>query len=165
MSFASELQAAGAEIRRRQAAIYFGVLSEMERSVTEGSEITGAPGQPVDTATLLNSWTNVQIEQWLNRVATNVGYAAAIEAGDRVDHERSAHTRQAHERGAHTRKDGTQVRRHSVSAHQVAAHSVRGGPITFRSPVGGAHSVKLTRAGFPRIVETVASQVLDGGAP
>lgn len=163
MSFADEIRAEAAKIRSRQTALYFGVLSEMERSITEGSEITGAPGQPVDTANLVNSFTNDQLEPWLNRITTNVGYAPAIEAGEREDHTREAHERRAHERGAHVRKDGTQVRRHAVAGHSVRAHEVRGGPITFRSPVGGAHSVKLTRVGFSRIVESVAERVASGG--
>ncbi len=34
------------------------------------------------------------------------------------------------------------------------------GPIQIRSPVGGGHSVKLTRANFPRLVNTVARDVV-----
>ena len=37
-----------------------------------------------------------------------------------------------------------------------------GKPMTLRSPVGGFHSVALTRAGFQRIVEYVTKQVTGG---
>ena len=162
MSFAAELRSFTAGLRARQSALFEGVDAEIERSIVEGSEITGAPGQPVDTGNLLNSWQRMRLEAFLSRTATNTSYAEANENGYREDHERAAHTRAAHERGAYTREDGTAVSRHAVRAHEVRAHSVTGGPITFRSAVGGAHSVKLTRTGFQRIVEHVLQEI--GGA-
>lgn len=56
---------------------------EVSRSVTEGSEITGAPGQPVDTGTLKGNWlanqkfvSDIVWETW-----SNLDYAEPIEEG------------------------------------------------------------------------------------
>lgn len=102
----------------RTNAVVNGVIVEVDRSVRLGSELTNSPGQPVDTAYLLNSWQ--QVWQGKNSVTliTRTKYARPIEDGTR-----------------------------------------EGRALTLRSEVGGFHSVKLTVAGYQRIVKHVVQTV------
>lgn len=67
------------EIQNRD--ILSGVADEVYRSVVNGSELTGAPGQPIDTGHLHDSWQLVKSLPLNAVVGTNVDYAPAIEAG------------------------------------------------------------------------------------
>ncbi len=96
---------------------------EVRRSVLEGSELTGAPGQPVRTGNLLTSWQADRVSETRWELTTNTEYAEPIEDG-------------GNSRGQF--------------------NPARGDP---RSEVGGYHSVKLTRTGWDRIVETVARRI------
>ena len=87
---------------------------EVQRSVVEGSEITGAPGQPVDTGFLKSSWIARFLEAWRWTTTTAAAYAKHIEE--------------------------------AVG-------------LTLRSEVGGFHSVKLTIAGWQRIVAACVARV------
>lgn len=122
MSFESDVAAFSAKVKQRATDIHNGVCDLAFSSIVEGSPVTGAPGQLVDTGNLKGSWQNV-VEGPLARVImTNVVYAEQME-------------------------DGT-----------------RGGrALVQRSPVGGFHSVALTRVGWPRIVETVTADVVANG--
>lgn len=112
MSFGDDLRLFAAKVEQRQRDVFQSTVLEVKRSVQEGSELTGAPGQPVDTGNLRASWQATFPEQWVGEVSTAVEYAEPIEEG-------------------------------------VGPH----GPMTLRSAVGGFHSVKLTRAGWDRIVD------------
>jgi hypothetical protein len=50
-------------------------------SIVEGSTLTGAPGQPVDTGNLKGSWQLTFPSPTLARISTNVEYAEAVEDG------------------------------------------------------------------------------------
>lgn len=91
---------------------------EIKRSVVEGSPLTGAPGQPVDTGNLRASWIDEFRGPLVWQLTTSVVYAPFIEAG-------------ANDRG----------------------------PFTLQSQVGGFHSVKLTAAGWDRIVAYAVATV------
>lgn len=119
MSFGSDIRAFADKAKRRHDAVFAGVVTEVHRSIVEGSQITGAPGQPVDTGHLRASWSMSFPDAHTAIVSTNVEYAPVIE------------------------------------------DNLRGA--TVRSAVGGFHSVKLTRAGFNRIVENVLQRVTGGG--
>lgn len=96
-------------------------------SIVEGSEITGAPGQPVDTGILKASWTRVYLDkdtQLLSSGGEAAAYNYIIENGIRDI---------GSGRGNATGK--TQLR------------------LTLRSPVGGFHSVALTVASFEQLVQ------------
>jgi len=54
---------------------------EVQRSVVEGSEITSAPGQPVDTGNLKGSFIPERVSDLVWETTTNVEYAEAIENG------------------------------------------------------------------------------------
>ena len=101
---------------------------EVQRSVIEGSEVTGAPGQPVDTGALARSWQPEFVNPALWRItATGVD----PQTGEKVGY-----------------------------AEHVE-DNVRG--VTFRNH--GPHSVRLTRAGWDRIVEKVAREAATGTPP
>lgn len=88
-------------------------------SIQVGSPITGAPGQPVDTGFLRNSWQIAFPSKERAEITTKTEYAEAIEDG---------------------------VGRY--------------GPMQVRSPVGGFHSVALTRMNFDRLVDHVLNSDL-----
>jgi hypothetical protein len=55
------------------------VAVEALNSVKFGSILTGAPGQPVDTATLLNSWILEFLTKYRARISTPLEYAEPVE--------------------------------------------------------------------------------------
>ena len=70
-----------AKIERRIKDIHANAAFKMRDSVVTGSQLTGAPGQPVDTGNLRASWQLTFPEPLLARLTTNVEYAPAIEEG------------------------------------------------------------------------------------
>lgn len=119
-SFESDLKDFAAKVQDRLKGVVTEGAIEVQHSVVEGSEITGAPGQPVDTGTLKGSFIPERINDLEWMISTNLVYAPPIEAG-------------------------------------IGPH----GSLTLRSKVGGFHSVALTRAGWPRIVETVVPRIAE----
>lgn len=61
-----------------------GARDEVFRSIVEGSPITGAPGQPVDTGYLRASWSITKLEPLLWEISTRTIYAPGIEDGSRA---------------------------------------------------------------------------------
>lgn len=121
MSFESDLRMFTQKVATRSSELFAGTVTAVRDSVVEGSPITGAPGQPVDTGNLKASWQTTFPEMWIGQVATNTEYAPPIEEG-------------------------------------VGPW----GPMTLRSQVGGFHSVKLTIAGFDRLVEDETRKLTGG---
>ncbi len=115
MSFAGDLLRFRLKVERRANAVFVNVAASTKASITDGSPITGAPGQPVDTSFLKNSWQLTFPAPNVAEILTGCAYARTIE------------------------------------------DNLRGA--TLRSKVGGFHSVKLTRAGFPRLVEAANAAV------
>lgn len=118
MAFKDDIAAFGKSLEVKGQKLLVGTAELIHTSIKDGHPLTGAPGQPVDTGTLLNSWVLGFPATNLAEITTNLVYAPPIEDG-------------------------------------VGPF----GPLTLRSPVGGFHSVKLTRAAWPRIVEHVAREV------
>lgn len=56
-------------------------FEEVNKSVVFGSELTGAPGQPVDTGFLRSSWIAEVVAPGVRQISTNVVYAPFIEDG------------------------------------------------------------------------------------
>jgi hypothetical protein len=135
MSFSSDTAAFAAKLEQRRKDVFLGTVEAVQTSITEGSPITGAPGQPVQWGTLKGSYQDEPIEDYLSRVVTNLEYAEAIEDGQQPPY---------------TRADGTQV---------------TPGPMTLRSEVGGFGSVKQTRANYELLVEDVARRVASESGP
>lgn len=130
MSLSEDLRLFRDKVAKRSQAVFLGSVDAVHGSVVEGSEISGAPGQPVDTGNLVNSWQQTFPEELVGQTATGVEYAPAVEAGQQAPY---------------TTPSGAEVTPR---------------PMQFRSSVGGAHSVKLTRAAWARIVEAVVRKVV-----
>lgn len=102
--------------KKRLRFVFVNSIALAHESITEGSLLTGAPGQPVQTGQLKASWI-VEATETKARITSNLRYARPIEDGQR-----------------------------------------NGKELTLRSSVGGFHSVKLTVAGWQRIVEYATSR-------
>jgi phage gpG-like protein len=61
--------------------VFVASVVEAHRSIKEGSELTGAPGQPVDTGALRNSWQFEFNDPNHATIGTNMEYAEPIEDG------------------------------------------------------------------------------------
>jgi len=133
MSFESQLRGFAVQTDTAVDAVFVVSVQEATRSIVEGSEITGAAGQPVGQygpgyhpgevgGTLKASWHTVFLSKLRAIIGTNLKYAEPIEDG-------------------------------------VGAY----GPLTLRSTVGGFHSLKRTIAGWPRIVVHANRLVGGGG--
>lgn len=85
MTFSQELRTFAAKVEQRQKLVFVESTNEVHQSVVTGSEITAAPGQPVDTGNLRASWQQRFVSEWVGETSTNVEYAPAIEEG-RGDH-------------------------------------------------------------------------------
>lgn len=78
--FARQLTTFGNLAKFRTRAVFGQSVSLAYRSVTVGSAITGAPGQPVKTAALLHSWI-ISFAGWRATISSDLVYAPFIELG------------------------------------------------------------------------------------
>lgn len=78
-AFEAQIQAFEAKVDDRLRRVFNGCAIELQRSVVEGSEITGAPGQPVDTGYLKSSWIGQFTDSWRWLLTTGASYAKHIE--------------------------------------------------------------------------------------
>jgi len=80
-SFADAVNRFTLTVEARNGALFTGCVEEVARSIVLGSEITGAPGQPVQTGALRASWQTVFESPTRAVIGTNMAYAEAIEDG------------------------------------------------------------------------------------
>lgn len=176
-SFADQLVRFADKVEARQQAIFTGVVDTMFESVVRGSALTGAPGQPVRTGRLRDSWTVRYEKPTVAIISTNAPYARAIEHNWRRVAKRHKKALKR-ELQAAALKSGLVPKLQIVGADgktktianpkftratrltkaRVKALRVSLGGLRFRN--GGPHSHKLTRVGFRKIVEHVARQVV-----
>lgn len=83
MGFGGELKSFGGNTSAAMRAIYHGSVFDAHKSITKGSPLTGAPGQPVDTGRLRNSWQIEILSPLESRILTSLKYAPSIEYGQR----------------------------------------------------------------------------------
>lgn len=81
MSFGEDLRLFREKVEGRLQEVFVGSVAAVHGSITDGSEITAAPGQPVDTGNLLASWQQTFPEDLVGEVSTAVAYAESIEDG------------------------------------------------------------------------------------
>lgn len=115
------------------------------QSIVHGSPITGAPGQPVATGELRDSWEIKRISSERREISTTSPYARAIEHNWR--------------RVARSKIKAMQktlgIKRLTKASRAMIRKGFAG--ITFRS--GGAHSVKKTAQHFDRLVAQVVTHL------
>jgi hypothetical protein len=68
-------------VRVKSQAAFVRVVELTRESIVDGSALTGAPGQPVDTGYLKASWQTVFESPTSAVIGTNTVYAPAIEDG------------------------------------------------------------------------------------
>jgi hypothetical protein len=133
MSFTDEVRVFALKVDAKSKDVITEAGVEVQRSLVEGSEITGAPGQPVDTGFLRSSFIPERISEFEWQTTTNVSYAPVIEYGIREAFDPRGEGRPYHLRGSG------------------------------KSLVGGSHSVALTRASWARIADVATARVAADG--
>lgn len=78
-TFAQDLIAFSEKCDQRYKDVFLACTVEVQRSVVEGSEITGAPGQPIDTGNLRASFIGEHLPDGAWQLTTNVEYAPFVE--------------------------------------------------------------------------------------
>lgn len=78
-AFADSVTRFVAKVDAKHQAAFVGIATEVHRSIVEGSEITGAPGQPVDTGALKASWVPEFLSDHEFQTTTKLDYAPIIE--------------------------------------------------------------------------------------
>jgi hypothetical protein len=81
MSFAADIQAFIMKAERVTQDVFVNVVAATHTSITDGSAVTGAPGQPVDTGALKASWQLEYDTPTSALISTNIAYAEGIENG------------------------------------------------------------------------------------
>jgi hypothetical protein len=81
VTFSGDLKKFSLKVEARTQEDFVDITTEVQRSLVEGSEITGAPGQPVDTGNLKSSFVSRFLSPLSWTVETNVEYAQSIEDG------------------------------------------------------------------------------------
>lgn len=81
MSFGKDLRSFTVKVEERLKDTLVESTVLIHESIVEGSAITGAPGQPVDTGALKGSWQVTFPDELTGRVATGIAYAPGVEDG------------------------------------------------------------------------------------
>lgn len=79
MAFNDDLNRFARKLDKRVQDIFVGATGEVQKSVVDGSSVTGAPGQPVDTGALRSSWIPEFTSQVTWQTTTGLVYAPIIE--------------------------------------------------------------------------------------
>lgn len=132
-SMSGGLAAHKANVRKALRDVFVASTDEVQRSLTEGSQLTGAPGQPVQTGQLRGSFVPGSLGPWAWQSVTNLVYAPPIEEGIQQPYD-------------------------TLGSGGSSGKLVTPKPMQLRSQVGGFHSVKLTRIAWPRIVDVMAER-------
>lgn len=81
--FAKQLDAFFAKTKYKTQAIFINSAVAVKDSIQNGSPVTGAPGQPVVTGNLKDSWQLTFASPTVADITTNVEYAPTIEYNTR----------------------------------------------------------------------------------
>jgi hypothetical protein len=81
MSFADQVRSFSVKVEGVARDVFVNTVTATAESITDGSALTGAPGQPVDTGALKASWQTVFESPTSAVIGTNLVYAPLIEDG------------------------------------------------------------------------------------
>jgi hypothetical protein len=81
MAFSNDLRRIALRIEPRTRDVYAHAVNLVSESIVFGSDLTGAPGQPVDTDEERSSWQTVHESDVSAVVGTNLDYSLPIEDG------------------------------------------------------------------------------------
>jgi hypothetical protein len=81
MSFSDQVRSFALKVDGQARDVFVGTVAAAAASITDGSALTGAPGQPVDTGALKASWQTVFETPTSAVIGTNLVYAPLIEDG------------------------------------------------------------------------------------
>lgn len=81
MSFADDLNRFADKVERQRKDVFVRYAIAVRDSVVEGSPVTGAPGQPVDTSDLKTSWQLTFPSATRAEITTNEAHAKPVEEG------------------------------------------------------------------------------------
>lgn len=163
MTFAADLQRFQVLVAKRSTELMLNLVPALHKSITEGSSVTGAPGQPVDTGALRASWQyEFSPTMTTATIGTNLGYAPVIEYGLRSKYDpRGDYGRTGGQIGPAMASGGrgrNPNKAFGVTGGQIGP-SEGGDRITIRSTKGGIGSVRMTVANADRVQADVLAQV------
>jgi hypothetical protein len=163
MSFADDLRRFQVKVTGRSVELMMTVVPKLHESIVEGSSLTGAPGQPIDTGALRSSWQYEYAPDFSSAtIGTFLGYAPVIEYGLRSKYDPRG------DYGVAGGQIGPAMMRGGRGQNPNKAYGVRGGQvgpseggdrITIRSRQGGIGSVRLTVANADRVLAEAVRQV------
>jgi hypothetical protein len=81
VSAEGEIRRATQQVTAMTQEVYTRVVLQVQHSIQYGSPVTGAPGQPVDTAALLGSWGHEFETPTRAFITTSKEYAEAVDDG------------------------------------------------------------------------------------
>jgi len=81
MSFTGDVRSFGLAVTARNQRVFVNTAAAVKDSITDGSSLTGSPGQPVQTGHLKASWQLTFQSQQEALISTNTVYALQIEDG------------------------------------------------------------------------------------
>jgi len=165
MTFASDLRRFQVKLVTRNREVLLGVTDGVHESIVNGSVLTGAAGQPVDTGYLKNSWQKEIAADWQSsEIGTPAAYARVIEDGLKSSYDPRGKTGRygvlggqvgpALPAGLSRRGPGGFGQR----GGRIGPALPSGDAINLRSLVGGFHSVKTTVANADTIVRDVVAK-------
>lgn len=79
MTFRDDINQFKRKVKAESQALFVNVVSHAHESIVNGSPVTGAPGQPVDTGNLRDSWQIMWEAATRALIVTNVSYARIVE--------------------------------------------------------------------------------------
>jgi hypothetical protein len=79
MSFAEDISKFATKVQTNSQAVFVNTASHVYESIVNGDQLTGAPGQPVQTGALRASWNLTFDSPTDATISTNMVYAPAIE--------------------------------------------------------------------------------------
>jgi len=153
MTFTDDLRRFQVKVTSATKEVVATIIPALHKSITEGSPLTGSPGQPVDTGYLIGSW-QYEFAPDLSGgiIGTDTAYAPVIEYGLRSKYDPKGKVPDRET------SPGAGVRQ-KTSVFGPLALSLGDSGYRMRSNVGGIGSVRLTVANADRVLAEAVRQV------